>query len=55
MKDISFWPPDDKRTRVASVYQRTAGCLRKSQNPNTMSSTVYFMESGGLIAQRGTI
>jgi CubicO group peptidase (beta-lactamase class C family) len=35
---------------VASVYQRTAGGLQKSQNPNTMSSKVYFMGSGGLIS-----
>ena len=50
MKDIYFWPPDDRWPRVASVYQRTANGLQKSQNPNTMSSKVYFMGSGGLIS-----
>jgi CubicO group peptidase (beta-lactamase class C family) len=50
MQDIYFWPPEEKWARVASVYQRTAGGLQKSQNPNTMSSKVYFMGSGGLIS-----
>jgi CubicO group peptidase (beta-lactamase class C family) len=49
MKDIYFWPPDDRWPRVASVYTRTANGLQKSQNPNNMSSKVYFMGSGGLI------
>src|SRR5207244_532577 len=50
MKDIYFWPPEDRWPRVASVYQRSAEGLRKNQNPNTMSSRVYFMGAGGLIS-----
>ena len=50
MKDIFFWPPEDRWPRVASVYTRGANGLQKSQNPNTMSSKVYFMGSGGLIS-----
>jgi CubicO group peptidase (beta-lactamase class C family) len=50
MKDIYFYPSDDKWPRVASVYQHVAEGLRKSQNPNNMSSKVYFMGSGGLIS-----
>ena len=50
MKDIYFWPPEDRWPRAASVYQRTPNGLQKSQNPNTMSSQVYFMGSGGLIS-----
>jgi CubicO group peptidase (beta-lactamase class C family) len=50
MKDIAFWPAEEQWPRVASVYQRTAKGLVKSQNPNTMSSQVYFMGSGGLIS-----
>jgi CubicO group peptidase (beta-lactamase class C family) len=50
MKDIYFWPPDDKWPRVASVYRHDANGLQKSQNPNNMSSKVYFMGSGGLIS-----
>jgi CubicO group peptidase (beta-lactamase class C family) len=50
MKDISFWPNDEQWTRVANVYTRGANGLQKNQNPNGMSSNVYFMGSGGLIS-----
>lgn len=50
MKDISFWPSDAQWPRVASVYSRTNGALTKNNNPNGMSSKVYFMGSGGLIS-----
>jgi CubicO group peptidase (beta-lactamase class C family) len=49
MKDISFWPSEAQWPRVASVYTRAANGLTKNQNPNGMSSQVYFMGSGGLI------
>lgn len=50
MKDIYFWPPDDRWPRVASVYRRDPNGLTKTPNPNNMSSKVYFMGSGGLIS-----
>ena len=50
MKDISFWPSEQQWPRVASVYTRGANGLQKNQNPNGMSSQVYFMGSGGLIS-----
>lgn len=50
MKDISFWPSEAQWPRVASVYTRGANGLAKNQNPNGMSSQVYFMGSGGLIS-----
>ena len=50
MKDIAFWPSEAQWTRVASVYTRGANGLTKNQNPNGMSSNVYFMGSGGLIS-----
>jgi CubicO group peptidase (beta-lactamase class C family) len=50
MKDISFWPSEAQWTRVASVYSLTQGKLTKNNNPNGMSSQVYFMGSGGLIS-----
>jgi CubicO group peptidase (beta-lactamase class C family) len=50
MKDISFWPSEQQWPRVASVYTRGPNGLAKSQNPNGMSSQVYFMGSGGLIS-----
>ena len=49
MKEISFWPSEQQWPRVASVYTRGANGLQKNQNPNNMSSQVYFMGSGGLI------
>jgi CubicO group peptidase (beta-lactamase class C family) len=50
MKDITFWPSEAQWPRVASVYTRGANGLQKNQNPNGMSSNVYFMGSGGLIS-----
>lgn len=50
MKDISFWPSEAQWTRVASVYSGGANGLTKNNNPNGMSSNVYFMGSGGLIS-----
>ncbi len=50
MKEISFWPSEQQWPRVASVYTRGANGLQKNQNPNGMSSQVYFMGSGGLIS-----
>jgi len=50
MKDITFWPSQSQWPRVASVYTRGANGLTKNNNPNGMSSEVYFMGSGGLIS-----
>jgi CubicO group peptidase (beta-lactamase class C family) len=50
MEEISFWPAEDRWSRVASVYTRGANGLQKSQNPNSMSGKVYFMGSGGLMS-----
>ncbi len=49
MEEASFWPADDKWSRVASVYTRSANSLQKNPNPNNMSSKVYFMGSGGIM------
>jgi CubicO group peptidase (beta-lactamase class C family) len=49
MRDITFWPTDAQRPRVASVYQRTPNGLSKTAMPNdTLSRNVYFRGSGGL-------
>jgi CubicO group peptidase (beta-lactamase class C family) len=49
MKDITFWPTDAQRPRVASVYQRGPNGLTKTPTPNdTSSRNVYFRTSGGL-------
>jgi CubicO group peptidase (beta-lactamase class C family) len=49
MKDISFWPSEAQWPRVASVYTSQNNVLTKNNSPNSMSSNVYFMGSGGLI------
>jgi CubicO group peptidase (beta-lactamase class C family) len=49
MKDITFWPTDAQRPRLATVYGRSAAGLTRQQMPNdTMSRHVYFRGSGGL-------
>jgi CubicO group peptidase (beta-lactamase class C family) len=50
MKDITFWPNEAQWERVASVYREGDNGLAKNNNPNGMSSNVYFMGSGGLIS-----
>ena len=50
MKDITFWPSEAQWPRVASVYTCRNNALAKNNNPNSMSSNVYFMGSGGLIS-----
>ena len=49
MEDITFWPADAQRPRLATVYSRGAGGLTKTTPANdTMSRNVYFRGSGGL-------
>jgi CubicO group peptidase (beta-lactamase class C family) len=58
MESTSFWPSEAQWPRVASVYTRTEKdtakgaetVLEKSENPNWMSSKVYFMGAGGLMS-----
>jgi CubicO group peptidase (beta-lactamase class C family) len=49
MKEISFYATETLEPRMPTVYQAGARGLQKNQNPNSMSSKVYFMGSGGLI------
>lgn len=49
MKEISFYPTEPLELRMPTVYQAGAKGLQKNPNPNSMSSKVYFMGSGGLI------
>jgi CubicO group peptidase (beta-lactamase class C family) len=49
MRDITFWPLDPQRSRLATVYTRGEKGLTKQQPANdTMSRNVYFRGSGGL-------
>jgi len=49
MKEISFYPTETLEPRMPTVYQAGVKGLQKNPNPNSMSSKVYFMGSGGLI------
>ena len=53
MKDISFFPSEDKTPRLATVYEKRDGKLVTRQNPNRMSSRVYFSGAGGLMSTAG--
>lgn len=51
MKETFYWPTDEQRARLATVYERSGnqGELRVLANPDIMSSPVYFSGSGGLM------
>ncbi len=54
MTDITFWPSDAQRPRVATVYTRGPNGLARAQMPNdTLSRNVYFRGSGGLYSTAG--
>ena len=44
MKDTSFYPSEDKMSRVATLYGRTPGGLSRQENPSWLSKTLF---SGG--------
>ena len=48
MKDTTFSATPAQASRAATMYQRTANGLQRSQNQNALSSTVYFSGGGGL-------
>jgi CubicO group peptidase (beta-lactamase class C family) len=49
MREVSFYATEALEPRMPTVYQTGARGLQKNPNPNSMSSKVYFMGSGGLI------
>jgi CubicO group peptidase (beta-lactamase class C family) len=50
IRDMSFYATDVLRPRMPMAYDVTPNGLQKSANPERMSSQVYFMGAGGLIA-----
>jgi CubicO group peptidase (beta-lactamase class C family) len=49
MRAITFWPAENRWSRVATVYQRQEQRLVKAVMPNdTLGRNVYFRGSGGL-------
>jgi CubicO group peptidase (beta-lactamase class C family) len=54
MRDVTFWPSAEQRSRLASVYQRRDGGLQPSANPDSMSGQRYFSGAGGLMTTAET-
>jgi CubicO group peptidase (beta-lactamase class C family) len=50
MRDTLFYPPDDKRPRLVTLYRRDAKGLVRNPNQEGMSSRVYFSGGGGLMS-----
>ena len=49
-KDIFFWPGAAQRERLVTSYIKGANGLTPRDNPDSMSSEVYFSGAGGLMA-----
>jgi CubicO group peptidase (beta-lactamase class C family) len=54
MRDVTFWPNAEQRSRLATVYQRRDGALVASDNPDSMSGERYHGGGGGLMATAET-
>jgi CubicO group peptidase (beta-lactamase class C family) len=50
MKDTFFWPNAAQRERLVTSYVLTDGKLAPRDNPDSMSSPVYFSGGGGLMS-----
>ncbi len=50
MKDTFFWPNAAQRERLVTSYVLTDGKLAARDNPDAMSSPVYFSGGGGLMS-----
>ncbi|MGD0666751.1 MAG: serine hydrolase domain-containing protein [Bryobacteraceae bacterium] len=53
MKDTFFYPPDDKRPRLVTLYRKTPNGLERSANQDGFSSKTYFSGAGGLMSTAG--
>jgi CubicO group peptidase (beta-lactamase class C family) len=49
MKEISFHPPEDRLSRIATTYRRDAGALTKVDQQARLANTTYFSGAGGLM------
>jgi CubicO group peptidase (beta-lactamase class C family) len=50
MKDTFFYPPDDRRPRLVTLYDKSPEGLRKSANQDGVSSKTYSGAGGGLMS-----
>jgi CubicO group peptidase (beta-lactamase class C family) len=54
MRDVTFWPSAEQRSRLATVYQRRDGALAASDNPDSMSGEKYHGGGGGIMTTAET-
>jgi CubicO group peptidase (beta-lactamase class C family) len=54
MRDVTFWPSAEQRSRLATVYQRRDEKLVAADNPDSMSGEKYHGGGGGLMATAET-
>ena len=54
MRDVTFWPSADQRSRLATVYQRRDGALVAANDPDSMSGEKYHGGGGGLMSTAET-
>jgi CubicO group peptidase (beta-lactamase class C family) len=50
MKDTFFYPPDDRRPRLTTLYSKSPNGLVKAPNQDGFSLKTYFSGGGGLIS-----
>ena len=50
MKDTFFYPPDDRRLRLATLYDKSPTGLKKSANQDGFSSKTFFGAGGSLMS-----
>jgi CubicO group peptidase (beta-lactamase class C family) len=54
MRDVTFWPSTEQRSRLATVYQRRDGKLVPATDPDSMSGEKYHGGGGGLMSTAET-
>ena len=50
MKDTFFYPPDDRRPRMVTLYRKSPNGLVKADNQDGFSVKTYFSGGGGLMS-----
>jgi len=54
MRDATFWPSTEQRSRLATVYNRRDGALVAGENPDSMSGEKYHGGGGGIMTTAET-
>jgi CubicO group peptidase (beta-lactamase class C family) len=54
MRDVTFWPSTEQRSRLATVYRRRDGALVAGENPDSMSGEKYHGGGGGIMTTAET-